>query len=109
MKLPGLFELTPQQRSRWERIRMGGRRRFVLIWGLLVFGVGLYILSGLLWYLVNPEGNQYITNRHWLKVEAAVFVLHLIGGALFGLLVWWHTEREFLKYAGRTRSPQSRA
>jgi hypothetical protein len=109
MNLPGFFELTPEQRARWEKVRTGGRRRFVLIWGVLVFGVGLYILSDLLWYVLNPQGNQYIPEQRRLGIEVLVFIVHLIIGALFALLVWWHTEREYLKYPDRNRPTRSRA
>ena len=100
MNQPGLFAPTQRQLARWGRIRAGGRTRFVLIWGVLVFGIGLYLLSDGLWYLLNPDGNLFNSSQHWLKVEASAFVLHLVGGVLFGLLVWWYSEREYVKHTG---------
>jgi hypothetical protein len=86
------FNWTPSDVAAWEKIRAKGFGRFVIWYGVKLFGGGLFILLGgavlLLWVKdgsANPAG---------LGLELLfVVVVCLMGGVINSLLTWAMEER----------------
>ena len=84
------FDWTPNDIAAWERIRAKGVWRFVLWYGVGLFGGGLSILLGgvtLFRWIQSP------VSLAGLALELALVAsLCLLGGVLNSLLTWWLEE-----------------
>jgi uncharacterized BrkB/YihY/UPF0761 family membrane protein len=87
--------MTEQERHVWSETRKQGPVRFVLCSGVLRFG----LLQGILGGLVLAIGSRVMDGRplggsyawpFWLTMP-----LGLVGGLIFGVLVWLVSEHQF--------------
>lgn len=71
----------------WEITRATGMRRFVLMRGVLSYGLTMFVVM------------TFIVHRSDLSVRfiAISALLWLVGGALFGVLTWLSMERLYRK------------
>jgi len=76
---------------RWTRIRKLGRQRFNIVFGVLIFGfpVGAALVA---WF-------SYLEGRISSWTAAVGFCPALVGGYIFGAVVWTITERKYRKMA----------
>jgi hypothetical protein len=85
---------TPQQIARIEKLIAQGRTRFILVYGVLLFGLSFFVLRTLLYVAAGGFS---------LKVIAIRAIACAIGGAIFGFVMWllvsW--QHRNLKQAGR--------
>ncbi|TNE63956.1 MAG: hypothetical protein EP335_08205 [Alphaproteobacteria bacterium] len=80
---------TSGQLDRWEKIRRGGRMRYILLYGVLGWGLPTLLLFSLI--------------RGWVEgrvesILATVFdpmhlVIWALAGVVFGALMWRWSER----------------
>lgn len=88
--------LTQEQRmQRWEITRRKGRGRFILVWGVLAWGIGTGITSSLMIYLFM----NYL--RPGLFKVSSLFPLAvacLVGGIFWGYFMWRIAEKAFLAH-----------
>ncbi len=79
--------MKPEQLEQWQAIRARGKLRFVLVSGVLSYGLAMFV------------GMTFIANRDKLSVDfiAISAVAWTIGGALIGIGVWHVQERQFRK------------
>ena len=83
--------LTQAQADNWERIRRRGRRRFILVRGVLGWGVLTAVLwSALMAFLGMGVG--------FLGNLAVAIVLFPIGGLAFGAWAWSIGERKYAQW-----------
>jgi hypothetical protein len=82
--------MNDKQRAWWERQRSQGMDRFVLRTGVLQYGGIMFIATLLLTYFTTPE-------KFDLPHVIIRAVTCLIGGVVFGLLLWWMNERGYNK------------
>lgn len=84
-----LFTMRERDRAKWERVRAKGKRRFVLMRGVLGWGLGTAILSSV---LLAIEG---VPSFHlWPGLPIAVLVF-AAGGYFWGSWVWDILERQY--------------
>lgn len=67
----------------WEKVRAGGMTRFVLLRGVLSYGLTMFIVMTFIVHR-GDLGTRFI---------AISAVLWFIGGAVFGALTWFLMER----------------
>ena len=79
--------LSTKNLAKWEKIRKGGLLRFVLLWGVLFWGLGTAILYSLFMSLV--------AHVDFLGILPISLIAFPIGGIFFGLTVWWLSERKY--------------
>lgn len=88
-----------KQTEKWEAVRAQGRGRFILLRGVL--GYGLPMLA-FMTFLVNPPSpNGYLSRAVYILFSLALWA---VGGALFGTAAWWMGERAYRK--ATTSPPQ---
>lgn len=80
-----------QQREfdRWARIRGQGMLRYVLFYGLLCYGVPMFLMM------------TFVFPHPRLATPQSVF-LWALAGAGYGVAMWIVQERRFRKVAGRS-------
>ena len=83
--------MKPQAAARWEKTRAMGKRRYVLISGVLSYGLPMFVAMTFFVHRSDLSPN-------FIAVSA---VLWLTGGALFGLVTWHIFERQFAKAKAR--------
>ena len=79
---------TPGQREKWRKIQAQGKLRFVLLRGILGWGLPTMILVGATDYYLFKEAHSAL---NWLLA----IPIWLFGGYFFGLLMWRHYEAYF--------------
>jgi hypothetical protein len=83
--------LTDTQAARWEKARDGGRRRYVIVEGVLRFGVCCAVLSAVVHYLLGSPGPL------WGRL-ALNLVMAPIFGFWFGDRMWIANERRYAEW-----------
>jgi len=81
----------------WARIRGRGARHFVLVRGVLGWGLTMFVVMGLGFAGLTLGAAAYTP-----KFLALNAWLWLAGGALFGLLTWHLNEKNFRKHSAAT-------
>ena len=89
------MQLTDAQAARWERTRDRGQRRFVIVDGVLRFGVCCAVLNALVAYLLGWPGTL------WSRL-AVNLVVFSVGGIWHGRRMWTHHERRYAQWRGRS-------
>ena len=75
--------------QRWARTRAKGRKRFIVIYGVLGWGISTAISMSVFMWLITPTFNPYIT----IPLSVVIFSL---GGILWGRNMWRESEKVFL-------------
>lgn len=89
------FNWTPQDVADWEKIRSKGLLRFILGYGLALFGGILFVLiAGAVMVLVwnKPQASGII------PVLILIAVVCLLGGLVNSLLTWVMEEKLYAKF-----------
>src|SRR5688572_26637056 len=72
-----------RQLRRWERVRAAGRKRFILLWGVLGWGVSTGLLFSAT--IIPSERPSFSTAVVTVVVSVILFPL---GGFFFGYWLW---------------------
>ena len=80
--------------ARWERIRQRGPLRFALIQGVLLYG-------GLLWLSFAVIAWSRYSFAEWTHFIGIAAVGALVGGFLFGILMYFFTMWTYHRYKKR--------
>ena len=78
--------------DKWEAVRAKGKARFILVRGVLAWGLPMFVLMT---FIVNrPTPNALLSPRNYV-----IFSVFLWGsaGALFGLFAWRQGESKYKK------------
>lgn len=94
---------TPKEFQRWEVTRRKGKLNFILIRGVLAYGLPMFLLMTL---FANRDPEKPLAPV-LIIISAAVWA---VGGAVFGWAMWALTERRYKKYlATRTPAPSDQS
>jgi len=93
--LKKLFDWTPRDTADWEKIRSRGLLRFILVYGLGLFGGILFVLLGgaatlLRWHKAQTE--------NLISELIVIALICLLGGLVNSLVTWFVEERLYEKY-----------
>ena len=83
--------MKPVQLEKWKQTRQKGMLRYVLVNGVLAYGLIMFIVMT---FVVHRD--KLSVNFVWISAAA-----WSIGGALFGVLMWMYGERKFRKVNGQ--------
>jgi hypothetical protein len=78
--------MNQKQRAKWEQTRAKGMWRFVLLYGVLIWGGSMSIATSLIALILNGRDN--------LMIRVPIF---LISGFFFGLGCWFYAEFMYRK------------
>lgn len=81
----------PKELRRWESIRSKGKARFILLTGVLAWGLPMFLLMT---FVVSRKSWRERTTEE----IAATAVLWTLGGAGFGWWVWRSSEKKYWNY-----------
>ena len=82
--------MKEKQFDKWQKMRMKGKRRFILINGLLSWGVPMFVVMT---FVVNMPENAEMTFG-LIAINALIWTL---GGLAFGYLTWTLSEKNYQK------------
>ena len=81
----------------WAKVRKLGRNRYIMINGMLMYGVPLFVVMS---FIVNQPFAQGFT-----YVSVAIHLgFWLFIGQVFGLITWFINEKRFLKETNNRES-----
>jgi len=83
----------PHNLQKWESVRLKGKMRFILITGVLLWGLPMFVFMT---FVVDRWKGRVHTSSD--IVSGAI--IWLIAGALFGWTMWAASERKYQKYIG---------
>jgi hypothetical protein len=89
--------MKDDQFKAWEISRQKGKLNFVLITGILSWGLPMFIFMAIVY---KPFSDGFTS-----KTAIVHCIVWLLGGVFFGLLNWYFTERKYKKeLASRTNT-----
>lgn len=77
--------------ERWERTRAKGKWSFVLIYGVIYWGLGTALAFSVIFPLVVP-------NVSFMSVLPWSIIMFPLGGAVWAVIMWALSERTYQKY-----------
>ncbi len=80
--------MKPRGLRNWEKVRAGGMTRFVLLRGVLSYGLTMFVVMT---FIVH-RGDL---SARFIAISAGLW---LVGGAVFGALTWVLMERIYRKF-----------
>lgn len=86
--------------QRWEETRKMGLVPFVLVYGVLAWGLS----TGVIWAVVMSVMSGW--EKFFMRLLVAC-IFFPIGGVLFGFFVWRKNEQEFLKQMPDPNNPET--
>ena len=91
--------MNAKEAERWARKRTRGRLRFILFYGVLLFGGAfLPLWAAMLWLTVSREYFQLVFFSRAVYLIAVV----ALAGAVWGFLMWETFEFRFRRYTQKT-------
>ncbi len=76
--------------DRWEKTRTIGKLRFILVYGVVIWGlITAALYSVITYFWQHPEP--------WYSVFITSFIVFPVMGIVWGLLVWHFSEKKYLK------------
>ena len=102
-----MFPITEKFKERWAEVRSHGRLRFIVVRGILMYGV----TTGVLFYIVfntivNMKSGRQAFDLHWLTEPNYITISILIpfvvvsNGAIWGAFMWRYFENRYKKGTG---------
>ena len=79
--------MKPEALAKWEKVRARGKARFILVSGVLSYGLPMFIVMT---FLVHRSD----LSPGFIGISA---ILWAVGGALFGTIMWYVLERQYRK------------
>ncbi len=89
---------TDKHQQRWAAIRAKGCARFVLINGVLAYGLPMFVLMTVCPALFNFPFAARPSDTYWIWQPVG----WAIAGAIFGSAMWWVSERAYRQYAAKS-------
>ena len=90
-------EPMPKDLKNWALLRQRGKRRFVLLTGVLSYGVPMFIIMT---FFVNRRSEVM---PEYLRVAISL-VIWLLGGAAFGWIMGKLNEGRYQKFLARQKA-----
>lgn len=91
--------MTPEQIARWEEQRKKGKPRFVLVTGVLSYGVPMFAITTFALPLLRARP---LPSPFAIAFSAGMW---LLGGVILGLMLWWVNERNHRLNTGQGGGP----
>lgn len=88
--------MNERERRRWERMRRHGKLGFVLLWGVLAWGLPV----GAAWPILMEFWNTGFNPQAWnmgrfAHTATGALLLFPVVGVPYGLILWHLNERRF--------------
>jgi hypothetical protein len=75
--------------KRWGLIREKGKARYILVYGVLFWGIPMLVFMS---FITNP-----FTNGLFSAAALIHCIVWLIGGLVYGFVMWHYSEYKFTK------------
>ena len=90
--------MTRQELERWEQLRANGKQKFILLYGVLYWGVGVGIAFGLVNTVINHAMGEQVFNYGQMLREITLGVLGFpLMGYVWGRSIWSYNERRYAR------------
>jgi hypothetical protein len=84
--------VMPKELRRWEVTRLKGKWRFILLTGVLSWGLPMFVVMT---FVVNQQPSGSSPSLSMILMSATIWAL---GGALFGWAMWKVSERKYHRF-----------
>ncbi len=89
--------MNEKQKAKWEKTRAEGKWRFVLLHGVVSFGVTMIVCTGLMkqllaYFHITSSGSLEYFWQDLLTIYVPIF---LVGGLLMGVSFWRESENNY--------------
>jgi hypothetical protein len=88
-----------EQWKRWERTRAWGRNRWIWIFGVCGWGLPMALMGAI--FVLNLNSRQGPPNPLGAVIT---FIGGLIGGYIWGAILWSHSEASYLQALQKAKS-----
>jgi len=89
----------PPELKKWEAKRKGGRLRFMMLTGVLGWGLPMFILMT---FVVDHWWKGHPLTQQGMLVPAVVW---FVSGLFFGWVIWGLSERRYKAFLGKIDKP----
>jgi hypothetical protein len=89
--------MSKKQADRWEKTRTRGRSAFILMYGVLFWGVVTAFLFAAISLLIS--------DRSFLETLKFALPTFMIGGVFWGIMMWVMSERSYRTYQANQDTP----
>lgn len=92
---------TQQQLEKWAETRSKGAVRFILVYGVLGWG----LTTGLLFSVFS----SFLFQRSFTEILGLAMIIFPLGGVAWGWVMWWLSERNWKRFEAEidTLDPRS--
>jgi cbb3-type cytochrome oxidase subunit 1 len=90
--------------SKWERIRTKGRLRYIVIYGVLCYGIGTAVLFSIIFPLLMSWMSREVSFSRVLLLSLILFPL---GGIAWGATMWYVMENKHHKASEASAPPDA--
>ncbi|MFO6424109.1 hypothetical protein [Motilimonas sp. KMU-193] len=88
--------MKPREYQAWAKVRKLGRNRYMMLNGMLMYGVPLFVVMS---FIVNqPFAEGYTMTAVAIHLGVWLFI-----GQMFGLVNWVVNEKRFAKASGQNQ------
>jgi hypothetical protein len=95
--------MTRQELERWEQLRANGKQKFILMYGVLYWGVGVGISFGIVNVLVDHlMGEQVFTYAHMFRTITLGVLGFPLMGYVWGRSIWSYNERRYARVSQKS-------
>lgn len=101
--LEKFMKWTPKRVKKWEEIQKKGKKRFVWINGVSIFGSLMFVFMTIFNYLQDVGFNIHAIEEISFKTVLINFIVYLLAGYIFGLLMWSANEKSYKKHIENTK------
>ncbi|MBN2436915.1 MAG: hypothetical protein JXK07_16770 [Spirochaetes bacterium] len=77
-----------KQREKWQKIRQIGKKKYVIKYGIISWGLTTAFLWSLIMHIIRPQENLFIR-------PVIALVLFPLGGIVVGLYTWNYNEKNY--------------
>ena len=95
--LSNLFELSASQLKSWEKIRLKGKRHFILYRGVLGWGLYMFFVMTLYNHLSAVDFEFSALDSISLSIVVINFTICMLGGFFYGWWTWSLSEKSYKK------------
>jgi len=90
--------MTKREFARWKKLRSKGKKHFVLMHGVIGWGVVMAVAMPFVTWLLNSIDPDPLHPPDHVKTVLLAFLIFPIGGYIWGAFIWSVMEKRYARH-----------